>query len=76
MLSTHHSGRLALTATSVAWVTAAILAPVPPAVAATTPVWSAPVSIDPGSVAVVSVSCPTTTFCIAGDGGGNAITYS
>jgi hypothetical protein len=37
--------------------------------------WSTPALIDPNG-AVSGVSCPTTTFCMAVDGGGNAATYN
>jgi hypothetical protein len=36
--------------------------------------WSAPVPIDTTSATVTSISCPTPTFCVAVDSGGNAAT--
>jgi hypothetical protein len=39
--------------------------------------WSDPVGIDTGVVdGLNSVSCPSMSFCVAGDGDGNALTYS
>jgi hypothetical protein len=37
--------------------------------------WSDPVSIDSGSE-LTGVSCPSSTFCVAVDNGGNAFTYT
>ena len=36
--------------------------------------WSGPVSIDPNTL-LTSVSCPTTTFCVAVDNSGDAFSY-
>jgi RHS repeat-associated protein len=37
--------------------------------------WSAPASIDSGRY-IASVSCPTSSFCVAVDGSGNALKYN
>ncbi|MCL5446211.1 MAG: DUF6531 domain-containing protein, partial [Actinobacteria bacterium] len=37
--------------------------------------WSAPQSIDPG-VVILSISCPTTSFCMGVDSEGNALTWN
>lgn len=76
MLSTRHSGRLAVIAALAAGFIVAVL-PLSSAVAAT-PTWSAPVSVDYPN-ALDAVSCPAKTFCMAvgnaGAGEGYAAAY-
>ena len=38
--------------------------------------WSAPLSIDPNGGPLTSVSCPSSSFCMAVDGGGNALSWN
>jgi hypothetical protein len=38
--------------------------------------WSKPVSIDPNGFGMTSVSCPSTTFCVAGDQIGQAVIFN
>ena len=74
----HGSGsiRLKRAGLAVAVMVGATVATVPFAtVASAAPSWSAPATIDPGGAAPVSVSCPSTSFCAAVDGSGDALFY-
>src|SRR5271168_2586277 len=65
-------------ALGLALVAGAVVATVPLAtVASATPSWSAPSAVDDTSgISLTSVSCPTTTFCMAIGGGGSYLTYN